>query len=98
MQYTVYIYSAYLFTLACCPFVQVASGSLWGGVLRPIGSESHISDRLFLGGPTTLRGFGMWGLGPREKGISSHQILIIGCSPLVGLLIFHVHPFTVHDE
>ena len=40
--------------------------------MKPIGSESHISDRLFLGGPTTLRGFGMWGLGPREKGVSSY--------------------------
>ena len=32
-------------------------------------SPSKINDRFLLGGPTTLRGFGMWGVGPREQGM-----------------------------
>lgn len=48
----------------------VASFSLWGGVMRPLNSSSSICDRFFLGGPTTVRGFGMWGLGPRKQDFS----------------------------
>lgn len=47
----------------------VLSLSLWGGVMRPY-TPSRINDRFFLGGPTTLKGFGMWGTGPREQGYS----------------------------
>ncbi|CAI8027878.1 Sorting and assembly machinery component 50 homolog [Geodia barretti] len=43
--------------------------SLWGGILRPY-SNNHLPDRFLLGGGTTLRGFGMWGVGPREQGYS----------------------------
>ena len=33
-------------------------------------SPSKINDRFLLGGPSTLRGFGMWGVGPRKGGFS----------------------------
>ena len=49
------------------PPVQVFCLSLWGGVLRPY-SNNHLVDRFLLGGGTTLRGFGMWGVGPRDRG------------------------------
>ena len=38
---------------------------------------SKINDRFLLGGPTTLRGFGMWGVGPREQGKSSAILFLI---------------------
>ena len=47
----------------------VFSVSLWTGFLKPL-SPSKINDRFLLGGPTTLRGFGLWGIGPREQGHS----------------------------
>lgn len=47
----------------------VVAVSLWGGYLHPF-TPSKINDRFFLGGPSTLRGFGMWGAGPRENGYS----------------------------
>lgn len=47
--------------------LKVLQLSLWGGVMRPY-TPSKINDRFLLGGPTTLRGFGMWGVGPREQG------------------------------
>ena len=48
---------------------QVVSWSLWGGYLYAL-TPSKINDRFLLGGPSTLRGFGMWGAGPRERGFS----------------------------
>lgn len=47
----------------------VFSLSLWTGFLKPF-SPSKVNDRFLLGGPTTLRGFGLWGIGPREQGHS----------------------------
>ena len=47
--------------------LQVFALSLWGGIIRPY-SNNHLPDRFLLGGGTTLRGFGMWGVGPREQG------------------------------
>ena len=31
-------------------------------------SPTKLTDNFFLGGATSLRGFGMWGAGPRENG------------------------------
>ncbi|KAK7479741.1 hypothetical protein BaRGS_00029017 [Batillaria attramentaria] len=44
--------------------------SLAGGVMRPLHSkdEVRINDRFFLGGPLTLRGFNMKGVGPHSDG------------------------------
>ncbi|XP_008313447.1 sorting and assembly machinery component 50 homolog B [Cynoglossus semilaevis] len=47
----------------------VISASLWGGVLYPIGEQpSCIADRFYLGGPTSVRGFGMYSIGPQCQG------------------------------
>ena len=32
-------------------------------------SPTKLTDNFFLGGATSLRGFGMWGTGPRQNGI-----------------------------
>ena len=49
---------------------QVLSLTLWGGYLHPF-TPSKINDRFLLGGPSTLRGFGLWGAGPRTNGFST---------------------------
>uniref|UniRef100_A0A4W3ILQ8 SAMM50 sorting and assembly machinery component n=1 Tax=Callorhinchus milii TaxID=7868 RepID=A0A4W3ILQ8_CALMI len=47
----------------------VLSASLWGGLLIPIGDKgSSIADRFYLGGPTTVRGFSMYSIGPQSEG------------------------------
>jgi len=45
------------------------SASLRGGCLNPF-SPSRINDRFLLGGPTSLRGFGLWGAGPQDLGFA----------------------------
>ncbi|XP_062339133.1 sorting and assembly machinery component 50 homolog B isoform X1 [Osmerus eperlanus] len=48
---------------------SVLSASLWGGMLYPIGGKpSSIADRFYLGGPTSVRGFGMYSIGPQSEG------------------------------
>ncbi|KAJ8269555.1 hypothetical protein COCON_G00121620 [Conger conger] len=48
---------------------SVLSASLWGGVLMPIGDQpSCIADRFYLGGPTSVRGFSMYSIGPQSEG------------------------------
>uniref|UniRef100_A0A3P9LLS7 Sorting and assembly machinery component 50 homolog, like n=1 Tax=Oryzias latipes TaxID=8090 RepID=A0A3P9LLS7_ORYLA len=48
---------------------SVLSASLWGGMLFPIeGKPSCIADRFYLGGPTSVRGFGMYSIGPQSEG------------------------------
>ncbi|KAM9293331.1 sorting and assembly machinery component 50 homolog isoform 3-T3 [Morus bassanus] len=48
---------------------QVFSASLWGGMLVPIGDKpSSIADRFYLGGPTSVRGFSMYSIGPQSEG------------------------------
>uniref|UniRef100_A0A8C9Y5I8 Sorting and assembly machinery component 50 homolog, like n=1 Tax=Sander lucioperca TaxID=283035 RepID=A0A8C9Y5I8_SANLU len=48
---------------------SVLSASLWGGMLCPIGGQpSCIADRFYLGGPTSVRGFGMYSIGPQSEG------------------------------
>ncbi|CAB1345765.1 unnamed protein product [Coregonus sp. 'balchen'] len=48
---------------------SVLSASLWGGCLLPIGGRpSSIADRFYLGGPTSVRGFGMYSIGPQSEG------------------------------
>uniref|UniRef100_A0A665WW77 POTRA domain-containing protein n=1 Tax=Echeneis naucrates TaxID=173247 RepID=A0A665WW77_ECHNA len=48
---------------------SVLSASLWGGILYPIGEKvSCIADRFYLGGPTSVRGFGMYSIGPQSEG------------------------------
>eukprot|EP00064_Thunnus_orientalis_P017290 superscaffoldBa00003635_g17371 len=48
---------------------MVLSASLWGGMLYPIGGQpSCIADRFYLGGPTSVRGFGMYSIGPQSEG------------------------------
>ncbi|XP_030631038.1 sorting and assembly machinery component 50 homolog B [Chanos chanos] len=53
------------------PFIlgSVLSASLWGGMLFPIGGQpTSIADRFYLGGPTSVRGFGMYSIGPQSEG------------------------------
>ncbi|XP_056604451.1 sorting and assembly machinery component 50 homolog B [Triplophysa dalaica] len=53
------------------PFLwgSVLSASLWGGMLFPIGGKpTSIADRFYLGGPTSVRGFGMYSIGPQSEG------------------------------
>lgn len=48
---------------------SVLSMSLWGGLLLPIGdTPTSIADRFYLGGPTSIRGFSMYSLGPQSQG------------------------------
>ncbi|KAK0141891.1 Sorting and assembly machinery component 50 A [Merluccius polli] len=48
---------------------SVLSASLWGGLLLPIGDQpTSIADRFYLGGPTSVRGFSMYSMGPQSKG------------------------------
>ncbi|ORY04504.1 hypothetical protein K493DRAFT_404657 [Basidiobolus meristosporus CBS 931.73] len=45
----------------------ILSSSLRSGLLVPLfGEKSHINDRFFLGGPTSVRGFRYAGIGPRD--------------------------------
>eukprot|EP00057_Strongylocentrotus_purpuratus_P016027 XP_011670501.1 PREDICTED: sorting and assembly machinery component 50 homolog B [Strongylocentrotus purpuratus] len=47
----------------------VLSGSLQGGVMKGISdTEVRLNDRFFVGGPTTVRGFNIHGLGPHTQG------------------------------
>ncbi|XP_026778397.2 sorting and assembly machinery component 50 homolog B [Pangasianodon hypophthalmus] len=53
------------------PFLwgSVLSASLWGGMIFPIGGQPvSIADRFYLGGPTSVRGFGMYCIGPQSEG------------------------------
>jgi len=44
------------------------------------GTKLNIMDKFFLGGPLTLRGFQMKGVGPHENGLHAlHQFIIIWC-------------------
>ncbi|NXK67222.1 SAM50 protein, partial [Sylvietta virens] len=46
---------------------KVVSASLWGGMLVPIGDRpSSIAD-FYLGGPTSVRGFSMYSIGPQSE-------------------------------
>ncbi|CAJ0964025.1 unnamed protein product [Ranitomeya imitator] len=48
---------------------SVLSTSLWGGMLVPLGDRpSSIADRFYLGGPTSVRGFSMYSIGPQSEG------------------------------
>uniref|UniRef100_A0A8C7XLZ0 SAMM50 sorting and assembly machinery component n=1 Tax=Oryzias sinensis TaxID=183150 RepID=A0A8C7XLZ0_9TELE len=48
---------------------SVLSASLWGGLLLPLGDEkTSIADRFYLGGPTSIRGFSMYSMGPQSDG------------------------------
>ncbi|XP_071957142.1 sorting and assembly machinery component 50 homolog B-like [Antedon mediterranea] len=50
-------------------FNSVISCTLQGGLMKPYkGTTSLIADRFFLGGPTSVRGFQMRSIGPREDG------------------------------
>ncbi|XP_051976763.1 sorting and assembly machinery component 50 homolog B [Xyrauchen texanus] len=53
------------------PFIwgSVLSASLWGGMIYPLTSQpTSIADRFYLGGPTSVRGFGMYSIGPQSEG------------------------------
>ncbi|XP_056311968.1 sorting and assembly machinery component 50 homolog B [Danio aesculapii] len=48
---------------------SVLSASLWGGMIYPLGAQpTSIADRFYLGGPTSVRGFGMYSIGPQSEG------------------------------
>uniref|UniRef100_A0A673IRL8 Sorting and assembly machinery component 50 homolog A n=1 Tax=Sinocyclocheilus rhinocerous TaxID=307959 RepID=A0A673IRL8_9TELE len=48
---------------------SVLSTSLWGGMLLPLGDKpSSIADRFYLGGPTSVRGYSMYSIGPQSEG------------------------------
>ena len=40
------------------------------GYLHSLSENTHPLDRFLLGGPTTLRGFNLWGLTPRDRDCS----------------------------
>uniref|UniRef100_A0A673A8R1 Sorting and assembly machinery component 50 homolog A n=1 Tax=Sphaeramia orbicularis TaxID=375764 RepID=A0A673A8R1_9TELE len=67
-QVSVYISDPHL-NLVPTPLTDVLSASLWGGLLLPIGDKpTSIADRFYLGGPTSIRGFSMYSLGPQSEG------------------------------
>uniref|UniRef100_A0A8C5DRL3 Sorting and assembly machinery component 50 homolog A n=1 Tax=Gouania willdenowi TaxID=441366 RepID=A0A8C5DRL3_GOUWI len=48
---------------------SVLSASLWSGLVLPIGDKpTSIADRFYLGGPTSIRGFSMYSVGPQSEG------------------------------
>ncbi|XP_056907361.1 sorting and assembly machinery component 50 homolog A isoform X1 [Takifugu flavidus] len=54
---------------------SVLSASLWGGLILPIGDKpSSIADRFYLGGPTSIRGFSMYSLGPQSEGLTGDYL------------------------
>ena len=57
------------------------------GVMRPVisGSRLSIMDQFFLGGPLTLRGFNVNGVGPHEDGLFVMFIEMNSKRPLNGL-------------
>ncbi|XP_054898056.1 sorting and assembly machinery component 50 homolog A isoform X1 [Poeciliopsis prolifica] len=68
---------------------SVISASLWGGLLLSIGDKSTcIADRFYLGGPTSIRGFSMYSMGPQSDGKTKTFIskVEIWCSTLKPLL------------
>uniref|UniRef100_A0A3B3ZIW7 POTRA domain-containing protein n=1 Tax=Periophthalmus magnuspinnatus TaxID=409849 RepID=A0A3B3ZIW7_9GOBI len=71
---------------------SVLSLSLWGGLLLPIGdTPTSIADRWFyLGGPTSVRGFSMYSLGPQSEG----DYLGGGAYWAGGVHLFSPLPFT----
>ncbi|KAF9584300.1 hypothetical protein BGW38_006930 [Lunasporangiospora selenospora] len=55
----------------------IASASFKGGYLHSLnGNPSKISDRFFLGGPMSIRGFKSYGIGPREVKYVDHSVTI----------------------
>jgi len=51
--------------------MQVVQMSVAGGLMKPMsGTKLSIMDHFFLGGPLTLRGFNIKGVGPHEDGLS----------------------------
>ncbi|KAJ0069869.1 hypothetical protein NL108_015414, partial [Boleophthalmus pectinirostris] len=70
---------------------SVLSLSLWGGLLLPIGdTPTSIADRFYLGGPTSVRGFSMYSLGPQSEG----DYLGGGAYWAGGVHLFSPLPFT----
>ncbi|RXM34725.1 Sorting and assembly machinery component 50-like [Acipenser ruthenus] len=58
---------------------SVLSTSLWGGLLVPIGDQpSCIADRFYLGGPTSVRGFSMYSIGPQSEGLYPMFNILLG--------------------
>ncbi|XP_058501736.1 sorting and assembly machinery component 50 homolog A isoform X1 [Solea solea] len=50
---------------------SVLSASMWGGLLLPIGENpTNVADRFYLGGPTSIRGFSMYSMGPQSEGVA----------------------------
>ncbi|KAF3855185.1 hypothetical protein F7725_023240 [Dissostichus mawsoni] len=59
---------------------SVLSASMWGGLLLPIGDKpTSIADRFYLGGPTSIRGFSMYSLGPQSEGPKAHLKKLAEC-------------------
>ena len=58
----------FIFSLFCGQIFQM---SLAGGLMRTLDPNASvsISDRFFLGGPLTLRGFNLKGCGPHSHGM-----------------------------
>jgi outer membrane protein insertion porin family len=60
----------------------VLSGGLRAGLIASLDDKKpHISDRFILGGPTSVRGFKLGGIGPRDGGrISEYDYMgQVGC-------------------
>ena len=53
------------------------------------GGNIRINDRFFLGGPLTLRGYEMKGVGPRDAGGSIASIHLCHIVHLVQLNLYH---------
>ena len=71
----------------------MGGASLWCGFLKPfLSSCSKLNDRFLLGGPTTLRGFEMWGVGPRSCGYS------LGGDAFWALAFHCYHPLPYLDK
>jgi len=58
------------------------------GIMRPVvsGARLNIMDQFFLGGPLTLRGFNINGVGPHEDGSSDEFHIRSVIKPRVAIL------------
>ena len=79
------------------------SSSFKTGICLPldVSNENRINDRFLLGGPTTIRGFKQYGLGPRENAftLGGDIFWALGASifaplPFVKDEIFKTHFFS----
>ena len=52
-------------------------------------TPTKLTDKFFLGGGTSLRGFGLWGVGPRQNGTAVQIKIVETMSVSFPLISYH---------